>query len=80
MAKKLGVMGIRVSHRASISPAVQEVLSDFGDEILMRAGVPGPGREHGLISLIVEADEEKLGALARRLEAVNGVDVKTMVF
>lgn len=73
-------MGILVDHRGDVSPSVQEVLSGFGEQILMRAGVPSPDRRKGLIALVIEADEAMVGDLTRRLEAIDGVIARTASF
>ncbi len=80
MAGRLAVMGILVGNRGDKSPAVQQVLSDFGDQILMRAGVPSPDRERGLITLALEADSGAREDLSRRLQAIEGVTVRTIDF
>jgi len=80
VAKKLSVMGIALDHREDMSPKVQGVLSDFGEQILMRAGVPSPDRRNGLITLTLEAEDHAVQDLAKRLEEIEGVTVRTMSF
>ena len=80
MANKLSVMGIALNHREDMSPKVQGVLSDFGEQILMRAGVPSPDRRKGLITLTLEAEDGAVQDLAKRLEEIEGVTVRTMSF
>ena len=80
MASRLSVMGIALNHREDLSPKVQGVLSDFGELILMRAGVPSPDRRKGLITLTLEAEDSAVQDLTRRLEEIEGVTVRTVSF
>ncbi|MGE5549991.1 MAG: hypothetical protein ACM3ZC_05595 [Bacteroidota bacterium] len=80
MAGKLAIMGISLNHREDFSPKVQGVLSDFGEKILMRAGVPSPDRQKGLITLALEAEDGAIRDLAKRLEEIEGVTVRTVSF
>lgn len=77
--KSLSIVGILVDKRTQAAPRVQEILTKFGDSILSRVGVHDPGEEqHGLITLSVRDKQEKIDALARELEALEGVQVKTV--
>ena len=80
MAGKLTIMGISLNDREDISPKVQGVLSEFGEEILMRAGIPSPDRQKGLIALALEADESAVKNLAKQLEEIEGVTVRSLPF
>ena len=76
----LTLMGLAVEERRDTSPRLQTVLSEFGREILLRVGLPVPDGRRGLITLVVSAEEERVDELARRLEEVDGVTVKTLSF
>ncbi|MGQ9779422.1 MAG: TM1266 family iron-only hydrogenase system putative regulator [Bacillota bacterium] len=76
----LTLMGLAVDHRQESSPKLQAVLSEFGEEILLRVGLPVRDGRRGLIALVLEAEEEKVRALAGRLEGVADVTVKTVSF
>ncbi len=80
MAGKTTVMGISLNHREDLSPKVQGVLSEFGEEILMRAGIPSPDRRRGLITLTLESEDAVVRDLAKRLEEIEGVAVRTVTF
>lgn len=78
--KSLSIMGILVDKRTKSAPKVQEVLTAFGDSILSRVGIHDPGEEqHGLITLNVRDEEQRIEALANELRELDGVDVKTMI-
>lgn len=72
------IMGIRLDHREDVSPKIQSVLSEFGEDILMRAGIPSPDRRQGLITLVLETEDGRVRRLAERLGEVEGTTVKTM--
>lgn len=75
----LSIMGIVVDKRTKSAPKVQEVLTKYGDSILSRFGTHDPGeKEHGLITLNLRDNEERLEALAQELEHLEGVTVKTI--
>lgn len=80
MATPLSIMGILVNDRSDAAPEVQEVITKFGSEILCRMGIPGPKKERGLITLVVESDLEKLMSFRRELEAVEGLTVQMLSF
>jgi hypothetical protein len=72
-------MGILVDKRAHSAPKVQEILTRNGDSILCRVGLHDPGEEqHGLISLNLRDTSEKIDQLAKELESLDGVVVKTI--
>lgn len=78
MARDIRVVGILVESRAVHGPEVQEVLTRFGSRILMRCGIPDPGRERGIITLTMQADEGEYSVMEQDLERIDGVTVKSV--
>ncbi|MFZ5595446.1 MAG: TM1266 family iron-only hydrogenase system putative regulator [Bacillota bacterium] len=78
MSRDIRVVGIMVENRASHGPEVQEVLTRFGSRILMRCGIPDPGRERGIITLAMQAGEDEFLALESDLQKIDGVSVRGM--
>ncbi len=77
---RLGVMAILVDKRTVAAPKVQEILTRYGDSILLRVGMHDPGEEqHGLITLNVRDKDEKINRLSGELEELQGVTVKTLI-
>ncbi|ERP30800.1 TM1266 family iron-only hydrogenase system putative regulator [Chitinivibrio alkaliphilus] len=76
MAKRVGFVGILIEDRRS-SAAVQQLLSDHGDSIISRMGVPYREKEVAVITLIVDIDTNTLGTLTGKLGALSGVSVKS---
>lgn len=80
MTTPLSVMAIMVDERAKIAPEMQEIITKYGGDILCRMGIPGPKKEKGLITLIIESDLEKVMSFRRELEAISGLTVQTLSF
>lgn len=80
LMKNLCVMGILVDKRTESAPKVQEILTKHGDSILSRVGIHDPGEEqHGLITLNVRDEMDRIEKLEHELGALEGVHVKTVV-
>lgn len=77
MEKRLGVVGIVVEGRENAAGRVNEILSDFGDVIIGRMGVPYREQQVAVIALIVDGTTDEIGALTGRLGAIPGVNVKS---
>lgn len=77
MSKRLGFVGIILEDRKKSASLVNKVLSDHGDEILARVGIPYKERHCWVITLTVDMTTDELGALTGRLGAIEGVTVKS---
>jgi putative iron-only hydrogenase system regulator len=75
--RAVGVVGIIVKQRTTGAPNVNEVLTGFGDIILGRMGLPYPARKLNIITLIVDATTDQIGALTGKLGTIPGVTVKS---
>ena len=70
-------MGIIVHDRKKAAPLVNQILTEFGSVIAGRMGLPYERRNCSIITLIVDATTDELGALTGRLGIVEGVSVKS---
>ncbi|MFW5488768.1 MAG: TM1266 family iron-only hydrogenase system putative regulator [Desulfovibrio sp.] len=77
--KRLGVIGIVVKEREAFAPKVNEILSRHGQAIIGRIGLPYKDRGVSVISLIVEATTDEVGAITGRLGMIEGVQVKSLL-
>jgi putative iron-only hydrogenase system regulator len=77
MGKRLGFVGIIVHNRKKTAPLVNNILTEFGDLIIGRMGIPHVKREHSVIVVIVDASTDELGALTGKLGKIDGVSVKS---
>ncbi|HBV96425.1 MAG: hypothetical protein JL50_14110 [Peptococcaceae bacterium BICA1-7] len=78
MSRDIRVVGILVEKRASHAPEVQDVLTRYGSRILMRCGIPDPGRERGIITLTMQAEEDEYRVMENDLQQIEGVSVKSV--
>ena len=76
MERRTGFVGIILENRESVDE-VNHVLSEHAELMIARVGLPR--REQGLsvITLVVEATTDELGALTGRLGRIDGVSVKS---
>jgi putative iron-only hydrogenase system regulator len=77
MEKRVGFVGIIVSDRQKASPRVNEILTEFGELIVARTGLPYRERNCCVITLIVDASTDQLGKMTGTLGQVPGVTVKS---
>ncbi len=77
MKKRLGFIGIIIEERTRVAEAVNRILSEFGDLIIARTGVPYKERHCSVITLIVDATTDEMGALTGKLGTIQGVSVKS---
>ena len=76
---RIGVMGIIIEKDRTMAESVQHVLSENGDIIVARTGVPDRENEVYVISLVVKGTNERISALAGKLGKLKSVKVKTAV-
>ncbi len=77
MEKRLGFVGIIVENRKEAAGKVNLILSEFGDIIVARVGLPYKEKNCCVITLIVDSGTDELGALTGKLGKIEGVSVKS---
>ncbi len=77
MEKRLGFVGIIIEDRKKAAHEVNELLSEHGDIVVARVGMPYKERKCCVITLIVDATTDELGSLTGKLGALDGVSVKS---
>lgn len=75
MEKRIGVIGIIVEEKQQIH-RLNDLLSQYGTLIVGRMGIPRHGSVN-VISLIVEGDNDEIGALTGKLGALEGIMVRS---
>lgn len=75
--KRLGFVGIIIDDREKCSGAVNEVLSQFGELILARTGLPNAKGDTSVITLVIDTTTDELGILTGKLGKISGVSVKS---
>jgi hypothetical protein len=78
------VVGIHITNRVKRAPTVQVVLTEFGCNIKTRVGLHEVSDNYcspsGLVLVEFVGDEGKVAEFERKLTAIEGIEVKTMVF
>jgi putative iron-only hydrogenase system regulator len=77
MSKRVGFVGIIIEDRKKAAHEVNDLLSEFGDIVVARVGLPYRERKCSVITLIIDATTDELGALTGKLGALDGVSVKS---
>ena len=77
MDKRVGFVGIIIEDRKKAAYQVNELLSEYGDMIVARVGLPYRERHCSVITLIVDTTTDALGSLTGKLGALSGVSVKS---
>ncbi|MEI8011838.1 MAG: TM1266 family iron-only hydrogenase system putative regulator [Candidatus Omnitrophota bacterium] len=77
MNKRIGFIGIIIENRLKTAPSVNKVLSEYGEEIVARVGLPYKERHCSVITLTVDMSTDQLGALTGKLGAIEGVTVRS---
>lgn len=75
MEKRIGVIGIIVEEKEQVQK-LNELLSQYGHLIMGRMGIPHHGKIN-VISLIVEGNNDEIGALTGKLGALKGIMVRS---
>ena len=78
MDKRIAVVGI-VLNDSDKSEEVNAILHQYSDIIVGRMGLPYKERGCAVISIIVDADTDKISALTGRLGKISGISVKSAI-
>ncbi len=78
MEKRIGTISIVIRER-KIAEKVNKLISDYGDYVLARQGLPFPDRDLFIITLIVEAPMDKINALTGSLGRLEHTEVKSIL-
>ncbi len=79
MQKRLGIIGIIIKDRNKAAATVNAILSEYGEMIVGRMGLPFRDRGLSIIDLIIEANTDEVGALTGKLGMLEGVQVKSLL-
>ena len=76
--RRIAVVGIVIEDRSKAAKQVNTILSDYGEIIVGRMGIPYEEKGLNVISIMVDGTNDQLGALAGKLGNLEGVKVKTI--
>lgn len=77
METRVAIIGIIVEDPAS-SPRLNELLSQYGEYIIGRMGLPYRARGINVISVILDAPQDVISALSGKLGMLPNVSSKTI--
>lgn len=76
MKNRVAVIGIIVENKDSVS-ALNETLSQYGNYIIGRMGVPYQKKGINIISVAIDAPQDQINALSGKIGRLDGVYAKT---
>ena len=79
MEKRIGCIAIVLDRQLADIAHVNELISQFGDCVIGRLGLPYPGRGVNIITLVVDATVETASALTGKLGKLPGIQVKSLM-
>lgn len=79
MEKRLGTVSIIVERHVAPVDEINELLSQFGDEVVGRFGLPYRERGVNIITLITDTTMERVSALTGKLGKLPGVQVRSLL-
>lgn len=74
---RLALIGIIVSNRNSVEQ-LNKLLSQYGDYILGRMGIPYRQKGVSVISVVLDAPADEISSLSGKLGMLPGVSTKTI--
>lgn len=75
---RIAVTGIIAEDRTS-AQQINAILSEYGDYIVGRMGIPYRTRGVNVISVIIDAPQEIINAFTGKLGSLKGVSAKTLM-
>ena len=76
METRVAVMSIIVEQTETVD-ALNALLHDYGDYIIGRMGIPYRKRGINIISVVIDAPQDKIAALAGKLGSLPNISIKT---
>ena len=77
MENRIAVVSILVSDR-SVSDKINELLSEYGEWILGRMGIPYKEKNVSVLSVVMDAPVEVTNALTGKIGRRQGISVKAL--
>lgn len=76
METRVAVIGIIVENKESVAE-LNSLLSEYGDFIIGRMGIPYHKKGINVISIVIDAEENVINALSGKIGRLGGVYAKT---
>jgi putative iron-only hydrogenase system regulator len=75
--KRIGTVSIIITKRENQASLVNGILSEYGNIIIGRMGIPYSPKDIHIITLIIHGTTDEIGALTGKLGLLSGVQVKS---
>ncbi len=79
MEKRLGCVSVILERESAPIGKVNELISQFGDCVVGRLGLPYPSHGVNIITLITDSTVDHLSAFTGKLGKLPGVQVKSLM-
>lgn len=77
METRIAIIGIIIEDRKQAA-SVNELLSQYGEYVCGRMGIPNVNKDVSVISVVMDAPMNAISALSGKLGALQGVNTKTV--
>lgn len=76
---RIGLVGVAFDAATGALGNIETVLAAFADVVVARMSLPQCAADTGLLTVVVKASTDQIGALAGRLGMLESVRVKSLV-
>lgn len=76
---RIGLVGVAFDAATGALGNIESVLAAFADVVVARMSLPQCAADTGLLTVVVNASTDQIGALAGRLGMLESVRVKSLV-
>ncbi len=77
---RMGILAVAVKNRTEAAEAVNRLISEYGEMVIGRIGVPYRQKGLSVIAMIVEGSTDALGAFSGKLGMLPAVKSKMVLF
>lgn len=77
METRVALIGIVINNKDSVEK-LNQILHEYGEYIIGRMGIPYKKEQISLISIAIDAPQDKINALTGKLGSLDGVNAKTV--
>lgn len=74
--KRIAVIAVILENPKDVQGRVNGLISEFGEIVIGRMGIPNHERNIGVLSLIVEGTENEINTLTGKLGNIQGVNAR----
>lgn len=76
---RIGAIAITIERPKEVQRQINDLISDFGEIVIGRMGIPYRERQVSVLSLIVDGTENEINALTGKLGNLPGVNAKAVM-